>query len=537
MSHFVDGAKRVLLIAGGASPVDLAQTLPSGGMLIVMDEDVDRGSRTRQRLAEAGLADRATVILGDPARMLYKIGGPFDLIVCEDRRAGDRLRATFEKLLAPHGRLMMTLENDATPASVALDTIQRLNPKLNAFITVLEAEARKPAREGVLSGLPISIKDLIDVAGTPTTAASRLRDGHVAKADATVVERLRRAGAVIIGKANLHELALGTTNEESAYGPARNPYDPSRSPGGSSGGSAISVATGMSWASLGTDTGGSIRVPAAACGVVGLKPAFGEIPTTGVVPLSVSLDHVGPLARSVVDAWTVYEVLKDVPPAPKVPAKPADIRLGLLGGYFLEKLDDEVRRRFDEAINRLKAAGATIVPVTIPTTGIIAETYVRVVLPEAFAVYARTLESSPQSLSEGVRARLEGGRQISKEEYVTGQRDRGVLRHDVDAALSTCDALVLPTLPIPAPKFGVKTVTIGGTEEDLRPIMLRLTQLFNLTGHPAISLPCGTTRDGLPCGLQLVGRREGTRDLLSLSLGCETYVSPRERAHADGRDL
>lgn len=424
------------------------------------------------------------------------------------------------------------------PVAAALEKIRELNPTLNAFITVLDAQARTAPRvEGPLRGLPVSIKDLIDVEGVPTTAASRLRAGHIAKVDATVVERLRKAGAVIVGKNNLHEFALGTTNEESAFGPARNPHDLTRSPGGSSGGSAAAVAAGMSWASIGTDTGGSIRIPAAACGVVGLKPAFGEIPTTGVFPLAVSLDHVGPLTQSVVDAWTVYEVLKGSPASPKVATPVSHVRLGRLGGYFLEKLDTDVRRRFDEALERLVAAGATVDDVTIPHAASIALTYARIALSEAFAVHAKTLASHPEGYSEGVRARLEGGRNLPREDYVRGQKDRATLRDEVDAALSHCDALVLPTLPIPAPTIGTTVATVGSSQEDVRPMMLRLTQLFNLTGHPAISLPCGVTSEGLPCGFQLAGRRDGTLDLLRLSLGCEPYVTPGARARAGRRDL
>jgi aspartyl-tRNA(Asn)/glutamyl-tRNA(Gln) amidotransferase subunit A len=420
----------------------------------------------------------------------------------------------------------------------AIRKIRMLNPSLNAFITVLEEEALSEARaldeerrqgrtRGPLHGLPVSIKDIIDVEGVPTTAASHVRAGHVARADAPVVARLRAAGAVIVGKCNLHEFALGTTNDESAFGPARNPRDLSRSPGGSSGGSAAAVAAGMSWASIGTDTGGSIRIPAAACGVVGLKPTFGEIPTSGVVPLSVSLDHVGPLARTVSDAWAVYEVLRGIPEETKIPISVSRMRLGRLGTYFLEQLDDEVRLRFHDAIDRLRAAGATIADVTVPHTGQISSTYMNVVLPEAAAYHARTLKSMPEAYSKGVANRLLMGLDVPREDYVKAQGDRARLTADVNTALAHCDALVLPTLPIPAPTIGANTVSIGGSDEPIRPLMLRLTQLFNLTGHPAISLPCGDTGDGLPCGLQLVGRRDATASLLSVALSCESYVSQR----------
>jgi aspartyl-tRNA(Asn)/glutamyl-tRNA(Gln) amidotransferase subunit A len=295
----------------------------------------------------------------------------------------------------------------------------------------------------------------------------------------------------------------------------------------------------MSWASIGTDTGGSVRIPAAACGVVGLKPAFGEIPTTGVLPLAVSLDHVGPLTQSVKDAWTVYEVLKGSAESPKAAAPISNMRLGKLGGYFLETLDSDVRQRFAEAIDRLNSAGAIIVDVSIPHAQDIALTYARIALPEAFAVHAKALASNPEGYTPGVRARLESGRNVSRDDYERAQNDRVVLRVEVDAALSQCDALVLPTLPIPAPKIGATMMTVGSSQQEVRPLMLRLTQLFNLTGHPAITVPCGMTSDGLPCGFQLVGRRDGTVELLRLSLGCEVYVNPMSppgRARAGDHD-
>ena len=420
----------------------------------------------------------------------------------------------------------------------ALDRIARLNGTLNAFIAVFEADAMAQARaldeelrqgrsRGPLHGRTISVKDLIDVKGCPTTAASRVRAGHMANADATVVTRLREAGAVVIGKTNLHEFALGTTSDESAFGPVHNPRDPSRSPGGSSGGSAAAVAAGMGWASIGTDTGGSIRIPASACGVVGLKPTFGEISTVGVVPLSVSLDHVGPLAQTVSDAWAIYNVLVATAPPPPSPHSLDAVRLGKLGGYFLEKLDDDVRARFEEALKRLKDAGASIVDSDLGQLPDIAATYVNVSLPEAFAYHAEALQKIPAEFSHSVRSRLETGGTISRDHYVQAQSDRARMRAAVDTALSNCDALILPTLPIPPQKIGATTAMVGSAEEPLRPLTLRLTQLFNLTGHPAISLPCGDTREGLPCGLQLVGRRRQTADLLQVALSCEAFVTPR----------
>ena len=420
----------------------------------------------------------------------------------------------------------------------ALERISALNPTLNAFISVFESEAMEQARalddelrqgrsRGPLHGRTISIKDLIDVKGVPTTAASRVRAGHIATSDATVVTRLRDAGAIIIGKTNLHEFALGTTSDESAFGPVRNPHDTSRSPGGSSGGSGAAVAAGMGWASIGTDTGGSIRIPASACGVVGLKPGFGEITTVGVVPLSVSLDHVGPLSASVGDAWAIYDALTGSPPPPPSPRPISTLRLGKLGGYFAATLDDEVRARFDAALSRLSDAGVSVVNVDLGRLPDIPTTYINVALPEAFAYHAEALSRAPEDFGRNVRTRLEMGEQISRDDYLKGQHDRAQMRTAVDRALSKCDALVLPTMPIPPQLVGATTAVVGSIEQPLRPLTLRLTQLFNLTGHPAISLPCGETRDGLPCGLQLIGRHKDTPGLLQTALSCEAFVSPR----------
>jgi aspartyl-tRNA(Asn)/glutamyl-tRNA(Gln) amidotransferase subunit A len=418
-----------------------------------------------------------------------------------------------------------------------LHRIETDNSRLNAFIRVMADEARAQAtaadRElaagidrGPLHGVPISIKDLLDVRRVPTTAASRVRDGHVAVRDAPAVGHLRLAGAVFIGKTNLHEFAFGTTNEDSAFGPARNPHDLSRSPGGSSGGSAISVATGMALATIGTDTGGSIRIPAAACGIVGLKPSFGDVSTDGVVPLSRTLDHVGPLARTVTDAWLIYRALlgattgRDI----LVPVPLSGLRLAVPREYFCEPLDDEVRSHFEASLNRLRAAGVRIDDTEIAHARDTAPIYLTLVLADAASYHAATLDTMPERYTPPVRMRLEMGRYVLGEDYARALKGREVLRRDVDAALADHDGLVLPTLPIPAPPLGATLMDVGGHAEPVRNLMLRQTQLFNLTGHPAISLPCGRTAGGLPCGLQLVGARTQTDALMRVALALEPYL-------------
>ncbi len=408
---------------------------------------------------------------------------------------------------------------------------------LNAFITVLAdsamAQARAADREiadgryrGPLHGIPISIKDLIDLEGVTTTAASRVRIGHRATHDAPVIARLRAAGAIFVGKTNLHEFAFGVTNEDSAFGPARNPHDPSRSPGGSSGGSAAAVAAGMSFASIGTDTGGSIRIPASACGIVGLKPQIGALSCTGVVPLSPSMDHVGPLARTVADARLLFAVMAGGTARP--PREPVDgLRLGLPRRYFLERLDTDVRRAFEATVERLVRAGVTIGDVDIPHAHDIAPVYLHISLAEAARYHARALDESPDDYTKPVRLRLELGRYVLAEDYLRALDGRRALRSEVDAALAGCDALVLPTLPIPAPPLGATTVQIESGTEPVRAALLRLTQLFNMTGHPALSMPCGTTPAGLPCGCQIVGPHGDTIRLLDLAEALEPHVTGR----------
>ena len=267
----------------------------------------------------------------------------------------------------------------------------------------------------------------------------------MAERDAPAIAHLRQAGAVFVGKTNLHEFAFGTTNEDSAFGLARNPHDPTRSPGGSSGGSAISVAAGMALATIGTDTGGSIRIPAAACGIVGLKPTLGEVSIDGVVPLSRTLDHIGPLTQSVTDACLVYHALMgDASAVPPAPMPMHGLRLAVPRKYFCDLLDDEVRARFEEALERLRAAGARIDEIEIHHAAEIAPVYLHLVMADAAAYHAATLESMPEKYTPNVRLRLEMGRYVLGEDYVRALAGRARITREVDAALAQHDALDPP---------------------------------------------------------------------------------------------
>jgi aspartyl-tRNA(Asn)/glutamyl-tRNA(Gln) amidotransferase subunit A len=423
-----------------------------------------------------------------------------------------------------------------SPSDLVRDSVARIEsrPEINAFITVLAdralQDARRAAEEiaggryrGPLHGVPVSVKDLIDVAGTRTTSGSAL-PAPEATADAPIVTKLREAGAIIIGKTNLHEFAFGTTSEESAFGPVRNPIDTSRSAGGSSGGAAAALADGMCYGSVGTDTGGSIRIPAAACGVVGLKPTAGELSLAGVVPLSATLDHIGPMARTVTDAALLFYAMKGLSMQEVAPAG-GRLSFGVPRAYFCDRLDEDVTLALDASCRRLASAGHVVGDLDINRAAATPDVYLHIVLPEASWYHAPLLERHAASYSPGVRLRLEMGRYVLAEDYVRAMRLRHALTQTVDRALDMWDALLLPALPVAAPPLGATTVEAGGTTEPVRAAMLRLTQLFNITGHPAIVLPASRGRDGLPRALQLVGRRGQTERLLDVAAAAEPYIT------------
>jgi aspartyl-tRNA(Asn)/glutamyl-tRNA(Gln) amidotransferase subunit A len=506
---------------------------PDGWLQAAVEDARRRGLGDLQPLLE-GLA-RATALLRTAG---FSARGDTEVEPAGPPAPARRARTAPDALPPP---TLETLGRDlrsgaTTAAAIAqscLANIDRSNGALNAFILTMADEARRQARQadeelasgrdrGPLHGMPISLKDLLDVEGTRTTAASLVREHHVAAGTAVVVSRLREAGAVIIGKTNLHEFAFGTTNEDSGFGAARHPLDHSRSPGGSSGGSAVSVLAGMAVASIGTDTGGSIRIPASACGLVGLKPTLGDVPTTGVVPLSRTLDHVGPIARSVTDAWHVYRAIRGEPGrAPLDPAAVDSLRLVVPRRYFCDLLEPDVRSCFEAAVARLEQEGAAIDLAEVAHADRIASVYLHIVLSEAAVFHATTLEVVPDRYTVPVRQRLEMARYVLAEDYLRAMAARDELAAAVDRALAGRHALVLPTLPIVAPRLGREMVEIEGAAHPVRNVMLRLTQLLNITGHPAVSLPAGTGRSGLPVGLQVVGYRGRTNELLEIARGIE----------------
>lgn len=410
---------------------------------------------------------------------------------------------------------------------VYLERIERLNPRLNAFLTVTAeaavTEARRAEREiargrwrGPLHGIPVALKDNIYTRGVHTTAGSKILAEFVPEQDAMVVARLRAAGAIVLGKTHLHEFAYGVTSNNAIYGPARNPYDTQRIPGGSSGGSAIAVAAGLCAAAIGTDTGGSIRIPAALCGVAGYKPAFGAVPMEGIVPLCESLDHAGPLARTVADAALVDAVLRGVRVA-RAPTTPSlrGIRLGWPEDYFFERLAPEVADALDAARRLFEKRGVRVAPVRLPLLDAANRASTPIALAEAFQFHraAGYFPARAAEYSEDVRARLEKGAAVTAADYLDAKAVVGRSTREFLEWREKVGALLVPTVPIAAPRIGEDRVTVPGGQEETRAALLRLCRPANLWGAPAISIPCGATPQGLPVGLQLIGF-EGREDVL-----------------------
>jgi len=401
--------------------------------------------------------------------------------------------------------------------------IEKLNPSLNAFITVTEESALAEARaaedeivrgiwRGPLHGIPIALKDLIDTAGVRTTSASALHENRVPSEDAEIVRRLRQAGAVLVGKNNLHEFAYGGSSLVSRFGDVHNPWDVNRITGGSSGGSAASVPSGMCCAAIGTDTAGSIREPASLCGCVGLKPTFGRVPSRGVIPLSASLDHVGPLAATVSDAAIVLQAIagydpdditsSDVPVADYVSAVREDtksLRVGVPRAYFFEDLDAEVASAMEHALRGIETLvrGVREVRVEVPTDRTLQAA-------ESYAYHAQNVAENAELYQAETLRRIRTGEKVSAADYIRRRSELEQERRTIRKIFSAVDLLVTPTTPIPAPAIA----ELKATPDALRPAELKLlrnTRPFNVWGLPAISVPCGFTQSGLPIGLQIAG--------------------------------
>jgi aspartyl-tRNA(Asn)/glutamyl-tRNA(Gln) amidotransferase subunit A len=412
--------------------------------------------------------------------------------------------------------------------STALKRIAKHDSTLKTFITITADQAMEQARKtdeeraaghirGPLQGIPVAVKDLFYTRGILTTCGSRLHENFVPEYSAAVVERLEAAGAVMLGKLNMHELAYGITSANPHYGAVRNPWNQDHSPGGSSGGSGAAVATGMVYAAMGSDTGGSIRIPASFCGTVGLKPTYGRVSRFGTFPLGYSLDHMGPLTRSVRDSAIVLnaiaghdprdEASSRRPPVDFVPDEGCSIRGLRIGfpenGYF-ERLDGDVESAVRGAIARAQSLGAVVFPVRIPDLAALNAVARVVLLAEASAVMEPFVDQR-QKFGADVMALLDQGRLVPAIDYVNAQRLRKQMQREFHKLWSTVDCIVAPATPNVAPRIGDKTVRLGGQDEDVRLATTRFARGINALGVPALSMPCGLSSAGLPIGLQIIG--------------------------------
>jgi aspartyl-tRNA(Asn)/glutamyl-tRNA(Gln) amidotransferase subunit A len=435
----------------------------------------------------------------------------------------------------------------------ALARIRSLQPKLNAFVTVTEEWALKQAEQeekeiaagryrSLLHGIPFAAKDLLYTKGIKTTVGSKILADFVPDFDAAVIERLYQAGAILIGKAGLHEWAYGITSNNPHFGAIRNPWDPECIPGGSSGGSTVALAAGMCIFSLGSDTGGSIRIPAAFCGVAGLKPTFGRVSRHGVFPLGHSLDHIGPFGKCVADTALVYQTIcgfdsRDdstvglVPdfavclPYPRLDGK----KIGVPRNFYFEKLDAEVEAATRKALTVFEELGAQLVDIEVPDIEEFNAVARLILLAEASSVHVRRLQERRQDFGDDVRSLFDQGRFIPATDYLNAQKRR---RHFVDAfrkLLARVDAVAMPAVPVTAPTIGQTKVQIGGAEYDTRMAVTRNARALNLTGQPILTLPCGFSAAGLPIALQLVGAAFDEKEILEIGHAYEQATEWHKR--------
>jgi aspartyl-tRNA(Asn)/glutamyl-tRNA(Gln) amidotransferase subunit A len=430
-----------------------------------------------------------------------------------------------------------------------LRRVQALNPRLNCFITVLRDQALKSASDsdqrfragtpiGPLDGIPLAVKDLVYIEGVRCTAGSKILEKNIAAYDAPVVGRLKSAGAVLLGTTNLHEFAAGVTSDNPHFGPVRNPWDEARTPGGSSGGSGAAVAARLSAAAIGTDTGGSVRIPGALCGVVGFKPSYGRVSRLGVVPLAPSFDTVGFLTLSAWDAAALLNATAghlnedmttaDVEVVDYVAALSEPLRqprIGVIRNFFFDTIDPEVESNFEAFVSRLRELGCTSADVDLDWVPGSFERWLPIREVEAMAFHLRWLESTPELYGDDVRELLEEGKSVSGVEYVTAVNARPSFMEKFADTMRGYDLLVAPCTSVPATKLGQKTVEARGKTVSVRSALIKPSIPFNYIGCPVVSVPTGFVR-GLPVGSQVVGRLFDEGTLLRLVDSCEKKFGP-----------
>ena len=427
-----------------------------------------------------------------------------------------------------------------------LDRIAGLDPVLNSYLTVTaehaleqarraESEIRAGRRIGPLHGVPYAAKDLLDTQDIRTTVGSRILTDNIPARDAAVVEKLSAAGAILLGKTGLHEWAYGITSSNPHFGPVRNPWDPERIPGGSSGGSASALAAGLCSFSLGSDTGGSIRIPAALCGIAGLKPTFGRISRRGAFPLGHTLDTLGPFGLTVKDTALVYQAIAgrdEADPStvekplesPRFEAEPSlrGVVIGLPRAFYFENLDPSIDSAVQSALGVFAGLGAKVREVSVPDIELANSLHRLVLLAEATSVHRRRLDERREEFGDDVRSLLDQGRLVLATDYLDAQRLRRRFCDEFSGMLKTVDALVLPAVPIQTARIGELEVVVNGKPENVRLATTRNIRALNLTGLPVLSVPCGFHSDGLPIGIQIVGRAFDERRILEIGHAYET---------------
>jgi aspartyl-tRNA(Asn)/glutamyl-tRNA(Gln) amidotransferase subunit A len=464
-------------------------------------------------------------------------------------RAGDDRDFSFLTIREAARLLRARKVSSLELTNAALARIERLNPSLNAFITVTAELARKQARaadreiragrsRGPLHGLPITIKDNFCTGGVVTTAGSKILRDFDPEGDAVVVARLREAGAVFLGKTNLNEFAYGIHGLNPHYGDVHNPWSLDRTTGGSSSGSAAALAAGIGFGSVGTDTGGSLRIPGSFCGIVGFKPTFGLVSVDGVVPLAESLDHVGPLARTVNDATLMFETIRGEYPHKATrkndsitKGKKLRIKLAVPKNYFFDLVDPEVQSSIDAALEHYESLGARVEEIVLPHLQESVDASTNIGLAEASSYHASRgyFPARAADYSYDVQRRLKLGLEVTAIEYLAANEVRRKLTADFDKAFERVDAIVAPATTVTAPRIGETELVICGKKVPLRTAAVNANRPANFTGHPAIALPCGFSQAGLPIGLQLMAPRWQESKLLGIARAYEQSTEWHKR--------
>lgn len=444
-------------------------------------------------------------------------------------------------------------EGELSPVDLVaalLDRIATEDPKINAYITVNKQEALALAKErakeikngeyrGPFHGIPIGLKDLIDVKGVRTTCGSEIYENHVAEENAEIVTKLTAAGAIIIGKLNTHQFAYGPTGDRSHFGPARNPYNTGKMTGGSSSGSAAAVAACLCFGAIGTDTGGSVRIPASFCGIVGMKPTYGRVSKRGIHPLSWTLDHAGPMTRTIKDNALLLNVIAGYDPLDPdaVKSDPEDFtrllgeglkgkKIGIPTNFFFDGLDAEVDELVKQSIQIFKEMGLEAVEVNLPNINEMVEAHKTILRSEAYAVHEENLKNHPEKWDDEVKERLHTGLETSGVEFAKALQTRKAAKQDFNEILDGVDILLTPTVPILPLDVNSRFLTDSTDDgQHIRWKILKLTNPTNLNGFPSLSMPCGFTKEGMPVGVQLIGKEFEEAKLYQFGYALEQSLS------------